>query len=103
MQTHIKMFLLISTSLVITSCTPQMVQYYWNNGPSNSAYYKKEKEYYNKEGSEQKELRDQNNTFCLQLSKTPKNRIPREGYPNGVWNQNLYKTCMTERGSPLFD
>ncbi|NUE67497.1 hypothetical protein [Snodgrassella sp. ESL0253] len=50
-----------------------------------------------------KALRKQNDTYCTELASKPENREPRAGYPNGVFNEPMYETCMRERGTPTYD
>ena len=58
--------------------------------------------YYNSESPEKQELRKQNDKYCGDLSEKPENRVARDGYPNGVWNQGMYVNCMEDRGTPTY-
>lgn len=49
------------------------------------------------------ERRKQNQTYCLDLVHKPENRIARAGYPNGVWNQEMFSRCMIDRGTPTYE
>ena len=89
----------------VVSCTPEMTAYFWNGYYSDKnaveEYNKREKEYYAKETLEQKELREKNSKSCLNWIN--------ESYPNPNFDydlshkkQELYKSCMKERGSPVY-
>ena len=58
--------------------------------------------YYNSESPQMQELRKQNDKYCGDLSEKPENRVARDGYPNGVWNQGMYVNCMEDRGTPTY-
>ena len=87
------------------SCTIEMTEYFWNGHYSlhktAEESRKKREEYYAKETLEQKELREKNSKSCLNWIN--------ESYPNTNFDyalshkkQELYKSCMKERGSPVY-
>ena len=101
--TKIRLLILTGIGLFLSGCSISD----WYNG-----YYversaikegqKNREKYYKSESPEMQELRKQNNKYCGDLSHKPENRVPRAGYPNGVWNQGMYVKCMKERGTPTF-
>ena len=101
--TKIRLLILTGIGLFLNGCSISD----WYNGyyverSAISRYQKEENDYYNSESPEIKELRKQNNKYCGDLSEKPENRIPRAGYPNGVWNQGMYENCMHDRGTPTY-
>lgn len=104
MQIHIKGFLLILSSLLLVACTPQMTQDLWNGTHTyKDPLMKKRNAYYERETMPQKEKRKKNASYCNDLASSSINRVPHAGYPDGVTNKEVFKKCMAERGSPLFD
>ena len=101
--TKICLLVLIGIGVFLSGCSISD----WYNG-----YYversaikegqKNREKYYNSESPEMQELRKQNQTYCGDLSHKPENRVPRAGYPNGVWNQAIFVKCMKDRGTPTF-
>ena len=101
--TKIRLLILIGIGLFLSGCSISD----WYNG-----YYversaikegqKNREKYYNSESPEMQELRKQNDKYCIDLAKKPENRIPRAGYPNGVWNQGMFENCMNDRGTPTY-
>ena len=49
------------------------------------------------------ELRKQNQAYCLNLAAKPENRIAKDGYPNGLFNQPMFSRCMIDRGTPTYE
>ena len=100
----IRLLILIGIGLFLSGCSISD----WYNG-----YYversaikegrKKREKYYNSESPEMQELRKQNDKYCIDLAKKPENRVPRAGYPNGVWNQGMFENCMEDRGTPTYE
>ncbi len=104
MQIHIRDVLLTSVFLLVTACTPQMTQDLWNGvNTYKDPVTKKRNAYYESETLTQKENRKINGLYCNDLASSSINRVPHAGYPNGVTNREVFKKCMAERGSPLFD
>ncbi|HDR1023026.1 TPA: hypothetical protein QB352_002343 [Pasteurella multocida] len=72
MKIFIKNGIVILFLLGIVSCAPQMARNVWNGVYSDraatEAYNKKRDEFYAKETSEQKELREKNTEICLKIS-----------------------------------
>ena len=101
--TKIRLLILIGIGLFLSGCSISD----WYNG-----YYversaikegqKNREKYYNSESPEIKELRKQNDKYCIDLAKKPENRVARAGYPNGVWNQGMFEICMKNRGTPTY-
>ena len=101
--TKIRLLILIGIGLFLSGCSISD----WYNGyyverSSNRKAQKEREKYFNSESPEMQELRKQNNKYCLDLAKKPENRVPRAGYPNGVWNQGMYENCMHDRGTPTY-
>ena len=105
MKTFIKYGIILVNVCGIISCTPEMTAYFWNGHYSlhktAEESRKKREEYYAKETLEQKELREKNSKSCLNWIN--------ESYPNPNFDydlshkkQELYKSCMKERGSPVY-
>lgn len=84
-----KLILLLSFCASISACN--MVKLY-NSGPYTGDIKRQRAAYYAKETPAQRALRDKNRKICLELS---------GGY-SGNWDQIQYRSCMKERGSPLF-
>ena len=102
--TKIRLLILTGIGLFLSGCSISD----WYNGYYVERYAVKEaqkdrEKYYNSESPEMQERRKQNQTYCLDLAKKPENRIPRAGYPNGVWNQGMYINCMEDRGTPTYE
>ena len=99
----IRLLILIGIGLFLSGCSiSDWYNGYYVDRSSNKKVLKEIEKYYNSESPEIKELRKQNQTYCLDLAKKPENRIPRAGYPNGVWNQGMFIKCMRERGTPVY-
>ncbi|WP_386689704.1 hypothetical protein [Lonepinella sp. MS14437] len=97
-------FMIISG--VISSCTPKMERDLWNGVYSERAlvkeYEQEEKAYYDKENSEQKELRKKNIVICREIARK---KYPNETIFEGENSFNrgyLYRECMKKKGSPLY-
>ena len=99
----IRLLILIGIGLFLTGCSiSDWYNGYYVDRSSNKKVLKEIEKFYNSESPEMQELRKQNQTYCGDLSHKPENRVPRAGYPNGVWNQGMYVKCMKERGTPTF-
>ena len=99
----IRLFILIGIGLFLTGCSiSDWYNGYYVDRSSNKKVLKEIEKFYNSESPEMQELRKQNQTYCGDLSHKPENRVPRAGYPNGVWNQAIFVKCMKDRGTPTF-
>ena len=104
MQTRFKKLgIILMSGIFLTSCSYKSFVYWWNNGSATRPYDKEEKAYYAQETESQKENRDKNTQYCLDLSYTPENRIYNEYYKNGRYNEYLVHQCMKDRGSPRYE
>ena len=101
--TKIRLLILTGIGLFLSGCSiSDWYNGYYARRSAIARYDKKENDYYNSESPEMQELRKQNQTYCGDLSHKPENRVPRAGYPNGVWNQAIFVKCMKDRGTPTF-
>ncbi|WP_370581131.1 hypothetical protein [Snodgrassella alvi] len=99
----IRLLILTGIGIFLSGCSISD----WYNGYYVERYANKEaqkdrEQYYNSESPEMQELRKQNDKYCGDLSEKPENRVARDGYPNGVWNQGMYVNCMEDRGTPTY-
>ena len=100
----IRLLILIGIGLFLNGCSiSDWYNGYYVDRYVNKKAQKEREKYYNSESPEIKELRKQNQTYCLDLAKKPENRIARAGYPNGVWNQEMFSRCMIDRGTPTYE
>ena len=100
----IRLLILIGIGIFLSGCSiSDWYNGYYVDRYVNKKAQKEREKYYNSESPEIKELRKQNQTYCLDLAKKPENRIARAGYPNGVWNQGMYINCMEDRGTPTYE
>ena len=100
----IRLLILIGIGIFLTGCSISD----WYNG-----YYaertaikegqKKRDNYYNSESPQMQELRKQNDKYCTDLAAKPENRIAKDGYPNGLFNQPMFTRCMIDRGTPTYE
>ncbi|PXY96400.1 hypothetical protein DKK71_09275 [Snodgrassella alvi] len=102
----VKLRLLILTSIAIflSGCSISD----WYNGyyverSANKEIQKKVDDYYNSESPQMQELRKQNQAYCLNLAAKPENRIAKDDYPNGLFNQPMFSRCMIDRGTPTYE
>ena len=100
----LRLFILTSIAIFLSSCSISD----WYNGYYVERYAIKEaqkdrEKYYNSESPEMQERRKQNQTYCLDLAAKPENRIVRDGYPNGLFNQPMFSRCMIDRGTPTYE
>ena len=101
--TKIRLLILIGIGLFLSGCSiSDWYNGYYVDRSSNKKVLKEIEKFYNSESPEMQELRKQNQTYCGDLSHKPENRVPRAGYPNGVWNQAIFVKCMKDRGTPTF-
>ena len=99
----IRLLILTGIGIFLSGCSVSD----WYNGyyaerSAISRSQRDENNYYNSESSQMQELRKQNQTYCLDLAHKLENRVARDGYPNGVWNQGMYVNCMYDRGTPTY-
>ena len=102
-RAKIKLLWLTGLSLLLTGCSISD----WYNGyyAETAAIRRAHKErdaYYDAESPEKKELRKQNQAYCLELAKRPENRLERKGYKNKVFNEPMYSKCMEDGGTPTY-
>ena len=107
MQIHrakTKLLIVTSLTLALNACSiSDWYNGYYVDRSSMKHYLKDRHAYYEAESPQMKALRKQNDTYCTELASKSENREPRAGYPNGVFNEPMYETCMRERGTPTYD
>ncbi|OOX82206.1 hypothetical protein [Snodgrassella alvi] len=100
----IRLLILTSIGIFLNGCSiSDWYNGYYAERSAISQSQRDENNYYNSESPEMQKLRKQNQTYCLDLAHKPENRVARDGYPNGVWNQGMFENCMEDRGTPTYE
>ncbi|WP_143555321.1 hypothetical protein [Snodgrassella alvi] len=100
----IRLLILTGIGIFLTGCSiSDWYNGYYAERSAISRSQRDENNYYNSESPQMQELRKQNQTYCLDLANKPENRVARDGYPNGVWNQGMFENCMEDRGTPTYE
>ena len=79
----------------------------WYNGEyaereAIKKYLKADDDYYNAESPQMKELRKQNQSYCVDLASKPENRIQLRGSDKLFFNEPMFVLCMKNRGTPTY-
>ena len=100
----IRLLILTGTGIFLSGCSiSDWYNGYYAERSAISRSQRDENNYYNSESPQMQKLRKQNQTYCLDLAHKPENRVARDGYPNGVWNQGMFENCMEDRGTPTYE
>ena len=100
----IRLLILTSIAIFLSSCSiSDWYNGYYAERTANKEIQKKVDDYYNSESPQMQELRKQNQAYCLNLAAKPENRIAKDGYPNGLFNQPMFSRCMIDRGTPTYE
>ena len=101
-STRTIVFMLLASQILV-SCS---IYDFWNGVYSDRAavreFDRKEAAFYSKETPRQKELRKENTKICGELAGRPENRIYEKGWKNGYSNDEVFCSCMKERGTPEY-
>ena len=100
----IRLLILTGIGIFLNGCSiSDWYNGYYAERSAISRSQRDENNYYNSESPQMQKLRKQNQTYCLDLAHKPENRVARDGYPNGVWNQGMFENCMEDRGTPTYE
>ena len=101
--TKIHFLIVVGIGLCLSGCSaPDLYNGVYAEREAIKKYLKDEGDYYNAESPQMKELRKQNQSYCIDLASKPKNRIKMRGYDKPVFNEPMFVLCMKKRGTPTY-